>query len=68
MATYHLELIPWLCSLIAKLTPRKIRAAHTTWHSDMCQDSVGASLHNASKEIAVWMAVDYQIRIHLFTF
>lgn len=32
VATDHLELIPWTCSLVAKLTPKEIKAAHATWH------------------------------------
>lgn len=31
----HLELIPWTCSLVAKLKPKEIKAAYATWHSVM---------------------------------
>lgn len=31
VATDHLGLIPWTCSLVSKLTPREIKVA-ATWH------------------------------------
>ena len=42
VALDHLELIPWTCSLVAKLKPKELKAAHVTWHSVMYLASRGA--------------------------